>query len=235
MKKILYLILAVTFASSQGLTGQAVNILVSPDSVHAVAPATETEIDLPSQITNNSGNLVTIRWTRVIEQKPQAWSQAFCDKNLCYLAAVSSKTFELVNGESGLLKPIFYPNETPGTGVMRMYYTSETPGVVWADTAVYIAVATEAVGTVESQLVRDIAVFPNPATDVLNIVTASAGLKGEWRIVDVIGKVWKCSSGSEIPFGCQIDISSLPTGVYYLNVLTLDGKIGVAKHFVVLH
>ena len=107
---------------------------------------------------------------------------------------VESKTFELSNGESGLLKPIFYPNEVPGMGVFRLYLQSETPGVVWADTAVFVGVATGEVGTVEAELMRTVSVFPNPATDALHVVTADAQLQGQWRITDSAGKVW-CFSG----------------------------------------
>lgn len=214
------------------LTAQA-NIIVAHDSVHVSLPATESEINLPSHITNNTGGAVTIRWTRVVEQKPQGWDYAFCDKNLCYLGVVATQTFELVNAEQGLLKPIFYPFEIAGTGVMRVYYISETPGVTWADTAVYVAVATETSGAVEAQLVRDVAVFPSPAHDVLNVVTADANQQGQWRITDAAGKVWSRSNGIPASIAGQIPVAQLPAGIYFLNVLTPDGRHAAAKRFVV--
>ena len=232
MKKILYLLFGAMLAAAQSLTAQ-VNIVVAHDSVHVSLPATETEINLPSYITNNSGGAVIIRWTRVVEQKPQGWDYAFCDKNLCYLGVVASQTFELANAEVGLLKPIFYPFEIGGTGVMRVYYTSETPGVVWADTAVYVAVATETSGAIEAELVRDVAVFPSPAQDVLNVVSADADLQGQWRITDAAGKVWSSSNGIAASIAGQIPVAGIPNGIYFLNVLTPDGRHGAAKRFVV--
>lgn len=232
MKKILYLLCGTMLSTALSLNAQ-VNIVVSPDSVYKEDYATEPEISLPSYITNNSGSIVTIRWTRVVEQEPQGWDHAFCDKNLCYFGTVSTKTFELINGEEGLLKPIFYPNGIAGSGVMRVYLISETPGISWADTSVYVAVATELVGSIEAELVRDIAVFPSPASEMLNVVTADANLQGQWRITDAAGKVWCHSKIGITPIGGQISITELPVGLYFLNVLTPDGRHAIAKRFVV--
>lgn len=232
MKKCFYLLLVLFIAIVDEMRAQ-VNIVVNPDSVYVELPATEFEIDLPSQITNNTFGTVTIRWTRVVEQKPQEWDVNFCDKNLCYLGIVATKTFDLSNGESGLLKPIFYPKEVPGMGVFRLYLQSETPGVAWADTAVFVGVATGEVGTVEAELVRSVSIFPNPATDMLNVVTADANLQGQWRITDSAGKAW-CFSGQDAgPIAGQIPVAHLPSGLYLLNVLTPDGKHAIAKRFAV--
>jgi hypothetical protein len=232
MKKIHYLLFGAMLYTAQFLTAQ-VNIVVAPDSVYVESPATESEISLPSHITNNSGDTVIIRWTRVVEQEPQGWDHAFCDKNLCYFGTVGSKTFELINGEEGLLKPIFYPNEIAGTGVMRLYLASETPGVMWTDTAVYVAVATELLGAVEAELVRDVSVYPSPASEVLNVVTADANLQGHWRITDVAGKVWGDSNGAISRIAGQISVAHLPSGIYFLNVLSPDGQHAIAKRFLV--
>lgn len=233
MKKIFYLLLGAMIAIAPSMTAQ-VNIVVAPDSVFVSLPATEFEINLPSYITNSTGSTVAIRWTRVVEQLPLGWDHAFCDKNLCYFGSVNSKVFELENGEEGLLKPIFYPKGIPGIGVMRLYYNSETPGISWADTAVYVGEATGISGTVEAKLVRDVAVFPSPAQEVLHVVTADENLQGQWRITDVTGKVWKHSDPKNTAIAGQISVTQLPVGLYFLNVLTLDGKHAVAKRFVVL-
>jgi len=232
MKKCLYLSLVLFLAGTGNMAAQP-NIVVNPDSLYASTPSTEFEIDLLSQITNLTSGTVTIRWTRVIEQKPPEWTVNFCDKNLCYLEVVSSRTFELNNGESGMLKPIFYPNEVPGTGVLRLYLQSETPGVTWADTIVYVAVATGVSGTVNIEQVTDVAVFPNPVTDILNVVTADANLQGQWRITDTAGKVWRCSTAGVSAIAGQIPVAQLPAGLYFLNIATPDGRHATAKRFTV--
>lgn len=233
MKQILYLFITMALLSNAFSAAAQVNIAITPDSVHVTLPAEEFEIELLSHITNNSGGPVTIRWTRVVEQKPAEWDVNFCDKNLCYLGFVATKTFDLANADSGLLKPIFYPNEVPGTGVFRLYLQSETPGVTWADTAVYVGVATNAVGTVEAELVRNVAVFPNPASDMLNVVTADINLQGRWRITDVTGKVWRYSDPATAAIAGQIPVANLPAGIYFFNVLSPDGRHVAAKRFTV--
>lgn len=233
MKDFFYFLPVMMLFFATSLVAQ-VNIVVHPDSVYNEVPAIEPEISLPSHITNNTGGSVTIRWTRVVEQETAGWDHAFCDKNLCYLGTVSTKTFELADGEEGLLKPIFYPHEIVGMGVMRLYYISETPGVSWADTAVYVAVGTDLVGTAEVELVRDVAVFPSPASDVLNIVTADANLQGQWRVTDAAGKVWIHSNSGTTLIAGQITVGQLPCAIYFLNVLTPDGQHAIAKPFTVL-
>ena len=231
MKKF-YLFSLTLFLSAKMLVAQ-VNIALDTDSVHVSAAASQVDIPLPSHITNNTSSPVIIRWTRVVEQRPSGWDNAFCDKNLCYLSGISSKTFELASGEEGLLKPIFYPFNVEGVGVMRLYYISETPGVVWADTAVYVAVATGAVGSVEAELVRDVSVFPNPASDMLYMVSANTEQKGQWAISDILGKVWmRSGEGAEV-LPTQISVSQLPAGFYSLNVNMLGGDHHITKPFIV--
>ena len=90
MNKCLYLLLVLFIAIGDEICAQ-VNIVVNPDSVYVELPASEFEIEMLSQITNNTGGAVTIRWTRVVEQMPQEWDVNFCDKNLCYLVSSKAK------------------------------------------------------------------------------------------------------------------------------------------------
>lgn len=230
--KFFYLLLFAVFMPAKMLIAQ-INITLDTDSVHVSAPASQVDIPLPSHVTNSTGGSVVIRWTRVVEQRPFGWDNAFCDKNLCYLAGVGSKTFELAPGEEGLLKPIFYPFGNEGVGIMRLYYISETPGVVWADTAVYVAVATGAVGSVEVEQVHDISIFPNPATDMLYMVSADAALKGYWNVSDIMGKVWMNSDGGSVALPTQISISQLPVGIFSLNIKISDTDQQVTRRFIV--
>lgn len=132
-----------------------------------------------------------------------------------------------------MLKPIFYPSEMPGTGVLRLYLQSETPGVTWADTIVYVAVATGVSGTVNVEQVTNVSVFPNPANDMLNVVTADANLQGQWRITDSAGKVWNLSASANSAVAGQIPVANLPAGFYLLDVLGSDGRQIATKRFAV--
>lgn len=217
-----------TLLFTQAITAQ-VNIVVTPDSVYQELPAIESEISLPSHITNNSGSPVTIRWTRVIEQETAGWDHAFCDKNLCYFGTVNSKTFELANGEEGLLKPIFYPYEIAGVGVMRLYYLSETPGVSWADTAVYVAVGTELVGTMEVERVRDMTVFPNPTQNTLTVVFADVNFMGKIEITNAQGT--EVLQQNVVSANEQLDIARFPAGMYVLRALSTNGRTVAVRQF----
>ena len=232
MKKIFYLLFGAMLSTAQSLPAQ-VGINIAHDSLQVSLPVDEPEINFPSSITNQSGGTVTIRWTRVIEQIPPGWNTAFCDKNLCWLGSVSTQTFDLENGEDGLLKPIFEPNEIVGTGIVRLYYNSETQGVTWADTAVYVGIATELVSTFAVERVRDIIVFPNPAQEVLHVVAANANLQGGWRITDATGKVWKCTGATYSAIPGQIPLEQLPSGIYFFQVNTSNGHHLATKRFII--
>jgi hypothetical protein len=98
---------------------------------------------------------------------------------------------------------------------------------------VYVGVAADPTGTIETELVRNVSVFPNPATEVLNVVTADANLQGRWRITDAAGKVWGCSNSATTTIAGQIPVAQLPAGLYFLNIATPDGRHATAKRFTV--
>jgi hypothetical protein len=232
MQRVFYFLLP-ALLTSLSLVAQSPDIVVLPDSVFVQGDPSDAQIDLPSHIYNNTANPVTIRWTRVVEQAPPAWDYAFCDLNLCYIGIVESEVFELMPGDSGLLKPIFYLNHSGGLGVMRIYLQSETPGVVWADTAVYVAAAGVDVGIDEAELVRDLALFPNPAQHTLQVTLAREIGPSQWYVTDAAGRTAMPRQPATGAFSSQLDISILPVGSYYFHIVSADNRVLASKPFVI--
>ncbi|MGV6832001.1 MAG: FG-GAP-like repeat-containing protein [bacterium] len=73
--------------------------------------------------------------------------------------------------------------------------------------------------TVDSQVVNEINVYPNPVIDILNIkITTNSG---QGKLYDVAGKmIWEGS----LTNSTKIDLSSLPSGVYFLQLKTTLGS-----------
>ncbi|MFN4254420.1 MAG: T9SS type A sorting domain-containing protein [Saprospiraceae bacterium] len=224
MKK-MFLFLLVATAT---LRLAAQNIYVLKDSLHKVVPVSQNEIEMKTYLVNNSGSEVTIKWTRTLEQLPTGWTTNFCDNNACYLGTVSTKQFNLMNGDSGLLKPLFYPNGVAGTIVYRVALESVTPGITYTGSVVYVAVAEQSTGTAAVELVKDLAVFPNPTSEVLNVVFADANFSGTLQISDSGGRILLTQTNASAT--STVNIAALPAGFYTLTAISKEGS--VSKGFV---
>lgn len=212
------------------LNAQA-SLVLYADSLAKEAPADQFEIDIPNYVYNLSGQTVTMKWTRTLQQPfPNGWVTNFCDNNLCYLGQTSTAQFELAAGDTGLLKPVYYPYETPGTGVIRLKLESLTPAVPFLANIVYVAIATPLTGTAELIALRNgAALFPNPANDALNVVFADADFRGSVRITDAMGRL--VLTRSNLGAQEELNISTLPAGFYSLQAWTEQGKLVVSKGF----
>ncbi len=62
--------------------------------------------------------------------------------------------------------------------------------------------------------------FPNPAEGLLNIELMDEAAKGEWQIIDLIGR--EMSDGKIESIKGQIDVSSLPVGQYFILISSSD-------------
>lgn len=218
-------------ALSTGLSAQQSGLELHADSVYVEAPALQFEINLYNYIINHTGSTVTLEWVRTLEQPfPSEWVTNFCDRYACYLGQTSTAQFELEDGDTSLLKPVIYPNETPGMGVYRVRLESLTPGVEFLAHIVYVAVATdESSGTVEIESVRDLTLFPNPAGEVLHAVFVDPDFHGTLTVSDATGRPVLTQANATAH--TQLDIAMLPAGLYLLQAHTDAGKLLITKGF----
>ncbi|MEZ4799742.1 MAG: T9SS type A sorting domain-containing protein [Flavobacteriales bacterium] len=69
------------------------------------------------------------------------------------------------------------------------------------------------------ELAKNISIYPNPATSVINI--SSNEIIESIEFIDVFGKVSK----SSINVNSTIDVSNLSIGVYFLHLYTKKGSV----------
>ena len=89
--------------------------------------------------------------------------------------------------------------------------------------AIYIASFDAATG-IEENAVSEIALFPNPTTDILNITSSET--ISEIEIVNVMGQVVKRVEVNADNAVC--DVEELTSGVYVVRIRTLSGVEGSA-------
>ncbi|MCC7507721.1 MAG: T9SS type A sorting domain-containing protein [Saprospiraceae bacterium] len=207
------------------------NILLYADTLHKEAPADQFEIDIANYVYNLSGQTVTFKWTRTLEQPfPNGWVTNFCDNNLCYLGQTGTAQFELAASDTGLLKPVFYPYETPGTGIYRLKLESLTASVPFQADILYVATATSVSSGVSVVELRDgAAIFPNPASETLNVVFVNPDFKGMFRITDASGRVIQTHTAMSAQEA--LDITTLPAGFYSLQAWNESGQLVLSKPF----
>lgn len=100
---------------------------------------------------------------------------------------------------------------TSGTGTSNDMYMAEMNGTVTKLTAVAPTTGIEENAAGKNQ---NIAVYPNPAKNFINIIPGAELINAEWITI-------KNLSGQTVlkaPFSYEVDISSFPFGMYFLEV-----------------
>ena len=89
------------------------------------------------------------------------------------------------------------------------------------------ATATEnllGVNDIDNTLSQSIKLYPNPATDVINLAVANSLTINKLEIIDMNGRVIKSLSIGNVKKK-EINISELNSGIYLMNIYSTDGKV----------
>lgn len=213
--------------------GQSQNLHVKHDTMFGEFRVLENFIEHKNHIINSGAQTVKIRWTRTVVDITPDWETNFCDKNVCFLGTVSTRTFDLFPADTGLLKPIFYSQGIEGCIVYRLDLVSETPGIDYQKSLLFLARTTngcQVLGAEDVEEVKDFAVYPNPAAiGILNVAFVDANFKGKLDIVDAQGRVvFQKNDANAIE---RLDISKLPSGSYSVRVIELSGRLTGVRRF----
>jgi len=234
MKKILLFVLGigsllnVNTASAQAFTTQYDTTFTT------LAPDVSTIIY--NKINNTQDTNITIKWVVISTDFPSDWmpNTGLCDINLCYSSAA------IWSGTSGTT---YTPSYAPGVGDFHMAITlpsSASNGTHYMTVSLRNQAAGEsktetyvinkwptAVPTVNGS--DDISLYPNPATNNLNILyNENTGIKVA-VVYNMIGKamvVNKVSGNS-----ASINIESVPSGIYLIRLFNADGNVVATRKF----
>jgi Secretion system C-terminal sorting domain len=225
--------LTLAFFSLLVFQGNTQNLKVKFDTMSGEFNLSQnTSMDLSNYIINKGNSAITLRWTRNIVQVTPGWTTNFCDLNLCYLPSASSKVFELLPADTGLLKPVFLANGIEGCIIYRIDLTSETPNVTYQKSLLFYGRSSngcQVTGAADIEEIKDFALFPNPANETLNVIFADVNFKGNLEILDLLGKVVLQQKATDS--NTQMDVSKLPIGTYSLRAMDEKGSNKVVKKF----
>lgn len=171
----------------------------------------------------NTGNTkILLKWESVSINLPPLWGYSMCDFGQCYpgIPAGPNTMDSVAVGGQGLLGLNIDPGNNQGSGVVKVfvYQNGFKPN---GDTLTWY-VNSGPVGVEEISLNSDVKVFPNPATNKLNINSGAVEIKNA-AITDALGREVlnvSLSSHSNV-----IDVSGLQKGFYLLNLETADKKM----------
>jgi hypothetical protein len=235
MKNIfLSFLMIILLSGTQELNAQK-NYAINPIDMSCWAPLNSGVSNCMSILTNNSANPAdTLFWWEFLDMsQPSAWTLGFCALPICYAVPAQTKDTFIVKSNGGTIQFVCshnfgsYPNYIPGNGFARfLIYRNGLKNL--ADTLICNGKAA-ASGVHGKARKFEINVSPNPANKYLIINLSEADI-ATVTILNLIGK--EVVKSGYIP-GERIDVSSLPDGVYLLQVTCGDEIFN--KKFVVSH
>jgi hypothetical protein len=121
-----------------------------------------------------------------------------------------------------------YVHDGSDTDTDGFTFIVENPEGGWIPTQAFsIQIDEDAtVGTFDQQLDQTLKVFPNPATDRLNVAFGQA-VEGPvaLRLINLQGQMLTQQALNSVSGTLELDISQLPGGIYFLNVQTQQGTV----------
>ena len=84
-------------------------------------------------------------------------------------------------------------------------------------------------GTIENPVIKDVKIYPNPAKTLLTVETGES--ISELNIINALGKVvlQKRFPANTYAPTAQVDVSGLPKGIYFINIMGVRGHLTNAR------
>jgi hypothetical protein len=239
MKKLYtFLAVAVFCFASANVMAQS---FIMPDTVKMNASGF---VDVHATVNNLTASPFKLQWRVIGNNLPStAASPGVCDNVGCYnmpdlwpsSATKLSNTY--ASGIMGDIKlSVDFTNVTPIGGCYYVKIRANQQGGGAADTAVTTFVACKIAPTVTTNVavanvhnVNEVNLYPNPATNEINVVYDEAADIKSVAIYNLIGKlnnVYKVSGNS-----ANLSIENLPSGIYFVRLMNTLGQTVVTRKF----
>lgn len=183
-----------------------------------VANATYDDFNVYNIIQNHTTNDTLIfKWKKYFVNLPNTWEASICDVGHCYSTIVDSSTTDpIVTGDNGLISLHLNPHWQAGTGIVQvLFWEQKTPSQI--DTLSWIITASGIIGINDIDKKNAIIIYPNPANEIINIITPFEN-GFEYMIIDNAGKkICNNVAKSKTVF---VQTSLYPTGKYVLKIVS---------------
>lgn len=214
------LLLLLILVSTSTLFGQ---FSYSPTPISINTAANIGEIVHDVYFTNSKDSTYTIFWKI---EKPASfdpsWEVAVCDLNLCYQSSIDKTPATKPNvftKTTNLFQFHFKPNGVAGTNTVGLKLYADKNFTIEVLSTVITLNASTASSTKE-QLINAIKLFPNPATDYIQI-SNGLGVK-KVVIYNIFGKEIKTYFHYN---NAQHEISDLKSGMYIVKLIDEKNKV----------
>ncbi len=193
----------------------------------------------PDSVINNTSSNLSLQWKVVASNIPADWqspNSGFCDPSLCYeMAAVwpsgSVKTVIVNPGPQAYYLAINFDLATSwGCYYIRVRMNN---AAIVTDTAyeTFMICRNHPAGVVQQlSSMDDVVLYPNPASDELNLVYhPQTGVK-TIAIYDVIGKM-KAIFKTTDDNSANLNLASVGPGIYFVRLMNAEGAVVATRKF----
>lgn len=170
----------------------------------------------------NESMEATFIWRRdILSITSQGFDDQLCDDQICYNTSgnpwICPGPLTIAQNDSSLFQPKLLNNGFAGTAHIRYFVLDENENKL--DSVDVVFTSTVSISSESNSL--DIKVFPNPAQNYLMIAGENLAKGSKSIIVDALGK--KIKEFQLNNSNNKLDISSLKSGVYFVNVFNSQG------------
>lgn len=212
------LLTLITFAVFSAATF-AQDFTISPSPVNVEGDVNTALIEAPSKVTNNTGDVLNLRWERVVEDIPAEWQTLICDNILCWGPTKSVSDFTLQPNAEGDMKPNFSPNGVEGMGTVHMLIYDPLDSLNTVQEHVYTCNAV--LVSVEEPEEMDFTIYPNPARDFVILPESNQITKA--ILYNIAGKQVK--TFDMVANTRRFDVADVMRGTYLLQFIDEAGAI----------
>ncbi len=219
MPVFLLLFFAASFAVAQSYT-------ITPGKVYSATIETNEPTTMQIDFNNTDTNSIVLDWVQLSNTFHANWSAVFCDYGNCWPSIPASGSMTNVPGNG---KGFFKLTINAGTFIWSgsVSLTVQQPGFP-LDTVTFNV--TSIVG-VENRINDHVAMYPNPASDVLTIASVNGLLDaGTITISDLRGSAIKTAIVGAVPT-IELGLAEFSNGMYIVRYDTEYGS--VARKFLV--
>lgn len=242
MKKTLLILLGFGCMFTSSLV-KAQSFTVAADTVHYNIGGTGVIYD---DITNAAGSALTLRWRVIATDWPASWlsNLAFgiCDNNLCRNNFNDTLLWNNATSLGNTFTTAPYAVGSTGTFDLNLDFTTAVVGCHWMTIAITdpgtfytknitfsICKGTTAIQNINSTGETNVLLYPNPASNEINVVyDASADVKNI-AVYNIIGKVitvYRVTGNS-----ANLNLENTPSGIYFVKLLSSTGQVVATRKF----
>ncbi len=186
----------------------------------------EFEIVAKVMVTNNGSSTSTFTWVRNESNLVEGWRSTVCDKTMCWFETVSTKSFELIPGETDILDFHLRPNNICGEGFGLITLTDDNDATNFVEFR-YDLISNTLDGSecTFTSSVNDfkldfVQVYPNPAADFFTLTDVPTDLE-IINVYNILGSKVKTYIAQQ---GNNYDVADLNKGLYLVNLTNSKGE-----------